>query len=144
MSGFRSTDRKLTTRFCLPVCFVLLVANASTLQARTANDSAANAAAIFADAVRLRAEQREAANIQAIEKYRAAAALWRAAGKLDDAAIALRNAGEILRLLGNTFGSKQTLEDALTLSKKTGNRREEARIRNDLAYLYFLTGDTAK
>ena len=144
MSGCRSTGRKLTTRFCLPVCLLLLIANVSSRQARAANDAEANAAAIFADAVRLRAEQRAAASVQAIEKYREAAALWRAAGKLDDATIALRNAGEILQLLGETTAAKHALDEAFALSKKTKNQREEARVRNDLAYLYFLTGDADK
>lgn len=140
MSGSRSTDRKLITRFCLLVC-VLLVANA---QARAANEAHANAEVIFADAIRLRAEQREAANVRAIEKYREAAALWRAAGKLDDATSALRNAGEILQLLGKTAEAKLAFEEALSLSKKIRNQHEEARVRNDLAYLYFITGDAAK
>ena len=149
MSGFRSIDRKLTTRFCLPVCLLLLVTNTAPHQARAAtnkdaNDPAANAASLFAAAANLRAEQREATNLQAIEKYREAATLWRAAGELDDATVALRNAGELLRLLGNTSASRLAFEEALTLAQQTRNRSEEARAHNDLAYLYFLIGDTAK
>jgi len=145
MSGFRPTDPKLTTRFCLPVCLLLLVTIAFTPQAIAATDKPANnAAAIFADAARLRAEQREAANAQAIEKYREAAAVWRAAGKLDDATVALRNAGELLQLLAHTTEARLAFEEAFALSKKTRNQHEEARVRNDLAYLYFLTGDTVK
>ncbi|HSD45446.1 MAG TPA: CHAT domain-containing protein [Pyrinomonadaceae bacterium] len=149
MSGSRSTGRKLTPRFCLPICLLLLVTNTALHQARAAtntdaNDPAANAASLFADATNLRAEQREATNLQAIAKYREAAVLWRAAGKLDDAAVALRNAGELLRLLGNTSAARQAFEEALTLAQKTRNRGEEARVHNDLAYLYFLIGDTAK
>jgi CHAT domain-containing protein len=131
---------------CLPVCLLLLlVTHALANQAAPTNNATDDrGAAIFADAVRLRAEQREAANVQAIEKYREAAALWRAAGKLNDATVALRNAGELLRLLAKNHEAQVAFEDALALSIKAQNLHEEARVRNDLAYFYFLTGDTVK
>ena len=99
---------------------------------------------LFADAVRLRAEQQAASNLKAVAKYREAAELWRAAGELNDAAIALRNAGEILQLLGDTSAAKNVYEQALSLAKQTRNKLEEARICNDLAYLYFIAGDATK
>jgi CHAT domain-containing protein/uncharacterized protein HemY len=92
----------------------------------------------------LRAEQTESSNLAAIEKYREAATLWRKAAKLQQSAVALRNAGELLHLLGNSAAAKQTYEEALSLSQKVNDPLEEARIRNDLAYLYFLTGESDK
>lgn len=99
---------------------------------------------LFADAGRLRSEQQAASNREAIKKYREAAELWRAAGKLNDATIALRNAGELLQLLAETSSAKNVYEDALTLTKQTRNQGEEARVRNDLAYLHFIAGNTTK
>jgi hypothetical protein len=68
MSGFRFTDRQCTTRLCLPVCLLLLLVTDALANQATPTNNATNdrGAAIFADAVRLRAEQREAENVQAI------------------------------------------------------------------------------
>jgi CHAT domain-containing protein/Tfp pilus assembly protein PilF len=122
---------------------LLLVAILSA-QSTNADDLVSSAQTVAAEADRLRAEQTEAANLKAIDKYREAANLWRSAGKRLNSASALRNAGEILQLLGNSSSARQAYEEALSLARKTKNRPEEARIRNDLAYLYFLTGDNNK
>jgi len=106
-----------------------------------ANDPSAAAETITAEADRLRAEQTETANVKAIAAYREAAARWRDQGKLAPAASALRNAGEILQLLGNSAAAKHTYEEALSLTRRTKDQLAAARLHNDLAYLYFLTGD---
>ena len=126
---------KLTRRMCL----LLLVVTAVT--ARTVSGTGATATADATEADRLRAEQTETSNVKAIEKYREAANAWREAGKLQNAAVALRNAGELLHLLGNTAAATRTFNEALSLAKRTNDQLEAARIRNDLAYLFFLIGE---
>jgi CHAT domain-containing protein len=84
-----------------------------------------------AEADKLRAEQREDSNFKAIEKYRE-----------EHTAIALRNAGEILQLLGNTSEALASYTEALALAKKTRNSLEAGKILNDLAYLHFIGGNT--
>jgi CHAT domain-containing protein len=132
-----SRNRKL--RVCLSAS--LLVVTGLAPRSVNARDPSATAEIVAADADRLRAEQTEAANLKAIDKYREAANMWRNAGKLQNAAVALQNAGELLHLLGNTASAKQAYEEALALTKRAKNQLEAARIRNDLAYLYFLTGE---
>jgi CHAT domain-containing protein/tetratricopeptide (TPR) repeat protein len=142
MIGSCPANRNSTIRLCLLIS-LLFLANGS-VHSTKADDAAARAESASTAAARLRAEQREASNRQAIEKYREAASLWRAAGRLDEAAVTLRSAGEILQLMGNTSTARDTYDEALALTKKTRNQLEEARIRNNLAYLYFLSGDTRK
>jgi CHAT domain-containing protein/Flp pilus assembly protein TadD len=129
-----------TIRVWLLVSLLLVVTSLSARDTR-ANDPSLTAATITAEADHLRAEQTEAANIQAIEKYREAAARWRDEGKLANTATALRNAGEILQLLGSSADPKRTYEEALLMAQRTQDQLEAARIHNDLAYVYFLTGD---
>jgi len=124
-----------------PLVSLLLAVAALSAGQTAANERVVSAETLNADADRLRAEQTEAANTEAIEKYLEAAARWRDEGKLSNASVALRDAGELLHLLGNTAAAKQTYEQALSLTKRTKDQLEAARIHNDLAYLYFLTGD---
>lgn len=102
----------------------------------------AGAEAIIAEADRLRAEQLEDSNLKAVENYREAANLFLITGDIRQATTALRNAGEILQLLGKTSESLACYKLALGLTKKTGDLIERGRILNDLAYLHFITGNT--
>jgi CHAT domain-containing protein/Tfp pilus assembly protein PilF len=133
MTCFKSANT--LTRLCLLVSLLLVDA---TLQA---SERVMNAETYAGDADCLRAEQTEAENRQAIFNYRVAAYTWSNEGKLDKAARAFRNAGELLQLLGDSEAAKQSYEEALALSQKFKDQREEARIHNDFAYLYFLAGD---
>lgn len=108
---------------------------------RAADERVVNAESFAADADRLRAEQTADANLKAVSNYRTAAYMWIEKGKLAPAAAALRNAGEILQLLGNSTEAKRNYEEALSLTKRTRDQLEAARIHNDLAYLYFITGN---
>ena len=119
----------------------LLVVTSLFARDLKASDPSSSAETITAEADRLRAEQTEAANLEAIEKYREAATRWRDERKFAAAATVLRNAGEILQLLGNSAAAKRTYEEALSLTRRTKDQLEAARTHNDLAYLYFLTGD---
>lgn len=110
---------------------------------KTTNQEAVQMAeSSFAEAERLRLEQREESNIKSIDKYREAAELWRTSGKLEHATIALRHAGEILNQLGNSSSAQLLYNEALTLANKSRNLLEKGRILNDLAYLNFIAGDT--
>ena len=127
----------ITVRVWLSVSLLLVV---TTLYAR-ANELPMTAETFAAEADRLRAEQVEASNLKAIFNYRAAAYTWSDKGQVAQAAVALRNAGEILQLLGKSAEATQNYEEALSFTKRGDHQLEEARIRNDLAYLYFLTGE---
>jgi len=94
----------------------------------------------FAEAERLRSEQREDANLKAIEKYREAATAFQNNGDLKRATIAFRNAGEILQLLGNSAEALVCYQQAQALSRKTRDQLEQARLLNDLSYLHFIDG----
>lgn len=118
------------------IVFVLVLATGPAVKA------AGTAETIFAEADRFRAEQREVSNFKAVEKYREAADLFLTNGKIRRATIALRNAGEILLLLGNTSESLASFKYALSLTKKTGDKVERGKILNDLASLHFIAGNT--
>lgn len=143
MIGRGVTNGTRSNRLCPPI-LLLVFALALFDHNAIASDSSATAESVFADAVRLRAEQQAPSNLQASAKFREAAELWRAARKLNEAAVALRNAGEILQLLADTSTAKNVYEDALSLTKQTRNQIEQARIHNGLAYLYFIAGNTTK
>src|SRR5690242_7027997 len=138
MSCYRPANTRV--RLCLPVSLLLVV---TTLCAGRsgADERVMNAEAFAADADRWRAEQTEDANLKAIFNYRAAAYSWLDKGKLAPAATALRNAGEILQLLGKSAEAKQNYDEALSLTRRTKDPLDAARTHNDLAYLYSLTGD---
>jgi CHAT domain-containing protein len=140
MTGLETKSGTRSSELCLLVIFLLLV---SIVPGR--NTKAATVTeTLLADAARLRAEQLATSSVEAAAKYREAAELQRGAGKLNDAAVALRNAGEILQLLAETAAAKKAYEDGLALARQTRNRVEQARVHNGLAYLYFLAGETAK
>jgi CHAT domain-containing protein len=96
----------------------------------------------FAEAEKLRSEQREDANLKAIDKYREAATTFQNSGDLKRATVALRNAGEILQLLGNSAEALICYQQAHTLSRKTKDLIEQAKGFNNVAYLQFLDGNT--
>ena len=95
----------------------------------------------FAEAEKLRSEQREAANQRAVEKYREAAALFQRGREFQRAAVALRNAGEILQLFGNSAEALTCYQQASTLNARSKNLVEQAKLLNDLAHLHFVDGN---
>ena len=113
------------------VLFLLLAVSFSSFEIKGAEPSSAENA--LAEAQQLRSEQNAAANYKAVEKYREAAKLFLSTGHLKPATTALRNAGEILNLLGNTSGAKSCFEQALVLTRKTSDLLERGRILNDLS-----------
>ena len=96
----------------------------------------------FAEAEKLRSEQRADTNLKAIEKYREAANAFQNSGDFKRATIALRNAGEILQLLGNSAAALVCYQQAQSLTRKTNDLLEQAKILNNLAYLHFLDGNS--
>ena len=112
----------------------LLIVFALVLAAGPAVRAAGTSAdAILAEADRLRAEQREASNFKAVDNYREAASLLLTNGDIRPATTALRNAGEILLLLGNTSESLKCYQQALDLTGQTGDQVERGKILNKLA-----------
>ena len=93
----------------------------------------------FAEAEQLRSEQREEASLKAVEKYREAAAAFQNNRDRKRAAIALRNAGEVLQLLGNSAEALVCYQQAQRLTK---DQLEQAELFNDLSYLHFLDGNS--
>ncbi len=116
--------------------FVLVLAAGPAVQA-----AGASAEAIVGEADRLRAEQLEASNLKAADKYREAANLFLTNGEIRAATNALRNAGQILNLLGNISESLACYNQALRLTSKSGDLIERGKIFNDLAYLHFWSGN---
>ena len=100
------------------------------------------AATTFAEAEKLRSEQREEASLKAVEKYREAAAAFQTNRDLKRATVAFRNAGEILQLLGNSAGALVCYQQAQALSRTTKDQLEQAKLFNDLSYLHFLDGNS--
>src|SRR6185369_17049929 len=131
MTCFKSANT--VTRLCLLLLLVDMTLHAS--------ERVMNAETYAEDADCSRAEQTEAENLKAIFNYRVAAYTWSDEGKFDKAARALRNAGELLQLLGNSEAAKQNYDEALSFSEKINDQIEAARIHNDLAYLHFLAGE---
>jgi CHAT domain-containing protein/uncharacterized protein HemY len=99
-----------------------------------------SAEAIFAEAEVLRSEQREDANLKAIEKFREAATAFQNSGDRKRATVAFRNAGEILQLLGNSAEALVCYQQAQALTHKTKDQLEQAKLFNDLSYLHFIDG----
>jgi CHAT domain-containing protein len=120
----------------LLIVLVLVLAAGPAVQA-----AGTSAQASLAEADRLRSEQLETSNVKAVEKYREAANLFLANGEIRRATSALRNAGEILHLLGKTSESLACYKQALGLTNKTGDLIERGKIFNDLADLHFILGD---
>ena len=121
---------------------LLFAAGHSTYELR-ANGTAGDAASVaFAEANKLRAEQFEASSRKAVEKFRQAALLFEVHGEPKRASIALRNAGEILQLLGDTSDALACYQQALVLTNKTNDSLERGRILNDIAFHYFARGNT--
>ena len=120
-------------RLCGRIFILLLTLAGSSNAFQTAEP-------IFAEAEKLRSEQREDANLKAIEKFREAATAFQNSNDLKRAAVAFRNAGEILQLLGNSAEALVCYQQAQALNRKTRDQLEQARLFNDLSYLYFIDG----
>jgi CHAT domain-containing protein/uncharacterized protein HemY len=120
-------------RLCGRIFILLLTLAGSSNAFQTAEP-------IFAEAEKLRSEQREDANLKAIERFREAATAFQNSNDLKRAAVAFRNAGEILQLLGNSAEALVCYQQAQALNRKTRDQLEEARLFNDLSYLYFIDG----
>lgn len=108
---------------------------------QTAKVSAVSPNALWQEAEILRAQQRAESNHQAVEKYKAAADLWRAAGEFEPAARGLRAAGEVHQILGDLQTTLSVFKVALELSRRAKSQTEEAKVLNGLAYAHFLQGD---
>src|SRR6185295_5833916 len=120
-------------RLCVSILLLLTIVSSSY---------AFQSDAVFAEAEKLRSEQREDANLKAIEKYREAATAFQNNGDFKRATVALRNAGEILQLLGNSAAAQVCYQQAQTLNRKTKDLLEQAKLFNNLAYLHFIVGNS--
>jgi CHAT domain-containing protein/uncharacterized protein HemY len=133
----KAAKKKIRTHFApLRLCVSILL-----LLTIVSSSYAFQSDAVFAEAEKLRSEQREDANLKAIEKYREAAIAFQNSGDFKHAIIALRNAGEILQLLGNSAAALVCYQQAQTLNRKTKDLHEQARLFNNLAYLHFIDGN---
>ena len=108
----------------------------------TVDSSASSPTSLFEQANQLRHEQRQRSSEQAIEKYLAAAEVFRHNMQLSEAATAFRSAGEVHQILGDCRRALECYDQALQLSRKARNTGEEGAILNDSSYAHFLQGDT--
>ena len=97
---------------------------------------------LWQEAEALRAEQRAESNLRAIDRYQAAADLWRSRGEFGLAARGLRYVGEIYQNLGDLRRALSSFREALPLSRRGKNQAEEGAVLNGLAYVSFLQGDS--
>jgi CHAT domain-containing protein/Tfp pilus assembly protein PilF len=104
--------------------------------------SATYARICLVEAEKLRREQREESNQSAVRKFKEAADIFRTVKDWQAIATALRSAGEISQILSESEQAFSFYREALSASRKAGDRGEEGRIRNDIGYLRFLLGDT--
>jgi CHAT domain-containing protein len=126
-----------------PLLILFLLLDTGLLVCAKAVEEKMRAAeAAFSEAEGLRAEQREAASRKAVERYREAATLFESSGDRKRTSAALRNAGEILQLLGNSSESAAYYKRALTLTLKSRDLLQQGRLYNDLAYLHFIAGNS--
>ena len=116
--------------------------NQSSPNTATTSVASGLADSSFADADRLRLEQTKDSNLKALTKYKEAGELWINEKQYGQAAKALRNAGEISELLGDTLNATIFYNRSLDFSRRSKNLSEEAHARNDLSYLQFIAGDT--
>jgi CHAT domain-containing protein/tetratricopeptide (TPR) repeat protein len=96
----------------------------------------------FAEAERLRAEERDEPSRQAIRKYEAARGFWQAAGDQREEADTLKNTGEVYQLLGETQKAFSYYDQALSLSREAKDLQGEGEILNNIGYLHFFSGNT--
>lgn len=97
---------------------------------------------ILVEAQKLRSEQRAESNRQAVGKFTEAAEFFRTINNWQDAAMALRSAGEISQILSETDRAFAFYREALTASRRAANRLEEGKTLNDIGYLRFIIGET--
>jgi len=98
----------------------------------------------FDEAERLCSEQTKDSNLKAIAKYKEASEGWRNDKLHEKAAGALRKAGELYQVLGDSQSALIYYKESLALSKLAKSVLEEARVRNDLGYLQFIAGSTVE
>ena len=95
----------------------------------------------FAEAEKLRAEERAESSHQAIKRYEEAAALWRTAGDGREVAQALKNIGEVYQILGESEKAFTCYRQALAIGREIKDARAESEVLNNIGYLHFFLGD---
>jgi len=98
--------------------------------------------AAFAEADRLRREQTKASNLQAVSSFKEAAELYQDQKQLKRAAASLRNAGELLEVLGDAHTATLLYHQSLKLAQTSGSRAEEGRVRAALGFIQFIVGQS--
>ncbi len=98
----------------------------------------------FAEGEQLRREETAAARRKAIEKYKQALSLWRAAGERRNEARALNNLGLVYQELSEYQKAQEHYNLALTLFHAAGDKQGEAETLSNLGMLCDSTGDRRK
>lgn len=112
------------------------------LRASTAVDRSRVAAeGMYAKAEQLQAEERVEASQQAIDNYKAAAAVWRGVGDWGQEAAALNRIGELYQVL-SPGKSLTYYQQALAISRGAKDTKGEIQALNNLGYLHFFLGNT--
>jgi CHAT domain-containing protein/tetratricopeptide (TPR) repeat protein len=152
--GFRASSlaRLLAT---LLACFILTTTcaqsrwssvNASTgeTQALTQEQNRAAAAKLVAEAERLESEKTGEAQKKALEKFREALALWRAAADVKGEAMTLKSMAEIYQATSDTKEALETSERALQLFQSLGDRAGEAEALIRIGIINYDIEDSSK
>ena len=96
----------------------------------------------FVEANRLRREQTKDSNLRAVSTFKEAAELYRSQKQYEKAASSLRNAGELLEVLGDAHTAILLYNESLELAQQAGSRGEEGRVRAALGFMQFIVGNT--
>ncbi|HLL70418.1 MAG TPA: CHAT domain-containing protein [Pyrinomonadaceae bacterium] len=112
--------------------------------ARREADAVAAAEEAFAEAKRLDGQWQEGALRDAVGKYQTASSLWRALGRKDREAAALKEAGQSFYMLGEHQPALDSWARALKLYRETKDRAGEIETLNLTGRLYTYQGDGEK
>jgi tetratricopeptide (TPR) repeat protein len=97
---------------------------------------------LFAEGEALRLKHDERSSQQALEKYRAAVAVWQAHNPTE-AARAAQSLGATYQQLGLLTDSQKAFADALAFAERSGDRLLEADLQGDLGFAQASVGDRA-
>lgn len=99
---------------------------------------------LIATARQLRAEWRVDSFLRSIEQYKQARSLWKATNNRPQEAQALKELGQVFRVLSQYQNALDSDSEALRLYRGLRDRRGEAEVLADLGYVYMLLGQNER
>lgn len=97
---------------------------------------------LVAEGLKLRDEEAEEAQIEAVQRFDQALPLARKTGETEALEICLGGLGQLARQRGDVKAAVAYYLEGLALAEKSGHRRREASLSNNLAFAYKVQGQT--